>query len=105
VLEDGRILDVATVVWCTGFACDFAWIDLPVFDEDGMPLHARGVVRSEPGLYFLGLYFLYGLSSQLVGGAARDAEHVVADIASHATGDGVLVWNGRVADVRAPSTS
>jgi putative flavoprotein involved in K+ transport len=82
VLDDGRILDVANVVWCTGFESDFAWIDLPVFDEGGVPLHDRGVVGSEPGLYFLGLYFLYALASQLVGGAAKDAEHVVKHLAS-----------------------
>lgn len=82
VLDDGRVLEIANVVWCTGFEADFAWIELPVFDEDGAPLHDRGVVSSEPGLYFLGLYFLYAMSSQLLGGAARDAEHVVAHIAS-----------------------
>jgi putative flavoprotein involved in K+ transport len=82
VLDDGRVLEVANVVWCTGFEADFAWIDLPVFDEEGAPLHDRGVVSSEPGLYFLGLYFLYAAASQLVGGVARDAEHVVKHMAS-----------------------
>ena len=81
-LDDGRVLEVANVVWCTGFQSDFAWIDLPVFDEEGDPLHDRGVVSSVPGLYFLGLYFLYAMASQLVGGAATDAEHVVKHIAS-----------------------
>lgn len=82
VLDDGRVLEVANVVWCTGYESDFAWIDLPVFDEEGAPLHDRGVVSSEPGLYFLGLYFLYAMASQLVGGAARDADYVVKHIAS-----------------------
>jgi putative flavoprotein involved in K+ transport len=82
VLDDGRVLDVANVVWCTGFEADFAWIDLPVFDEEGAPLHDRGVVSSEPGLYFLGLYFLYAAASQLVGGVARDAEYVVKHMTS-----------------------
>ena len=63
VLEDGRVLDVANVIWCTGFAPDFGWIDLPVFDEDGDPVHDRGVMDSEPGLYFVGLYFQYALAS------------------------------------------
>jgi hypothetical protein len=49
VLEDGRVMDVATVIWCTGFRPDFGWIDLPVFDGDGLPLHRRGVVEGEPG--------------------------------------------------------
>ena len=82
VLEDGRVLEVANVIWCTGFVPDFAWIDLPVFDEDGDPVHDRGVVESEPGLYFVGLYFLYALASSLIGGVGRDAEHIAKHIAS-----------------------
>jgi putative flavoprotein involved in K+ transport len=82
VLEDGRVLEVANVVWCTGFVPDFGWIDLPVFDQDGAPRHDRGIVGAEPGLYFVGLLFLYALSSPLVGGVARDAEHIAEHIAS-----------------------
>jgi len=82
VLDDGRVLDVANVIWCTGFVPDFAWIDLPAFAADGGPLHRRGVVGSAPGLYFVGLFFLYALASPLVGGVGRDAEHVAAHIAS-----------------------
>ena len=55
VLEDGRVLDVANVIWCTGFRSDFGWIDLPVFGEDGEPIHDRGSSSREPGLYFIGL--------------------------------------------------
>src|SRR6185369_501103 len=29
-LEDGRVLDVANVLWCTGFDPGFDWIDLPI---------------------------------------------------------------------------
>jgi hypothetical protein len=43
-LDDGTVLDVANVVWCTGFRLDFGWIDLPVCDEDGSPREERGVV-------------------------------------------------------------
>jgi putative flavoprotein involved in K+ transport len=82
VLDDGRDLEVANVIWCTGFVPDFAWIDLPVFAEDGGPVHDRGIVGSEPGLYFVGLVFLYALASSLVGGVARDAEHIAKQIAS-----------------------
>ena len=82
VLDDGRVLEVANVVWCTGFVPDFGWIDLPVFDQDGAPLHDRGIVGAEPGLYFVGLLFLYALSSPLVGGVGRDAEHIAKHIAS-----------------------
>jgi putative flavoprotein involved in K+ transport len=77
VLEGGRVLDVANVVWCTGFQQDFSWIDLPVTGDDGWPLELRGVVPSSPGLYFVGLAFQYAFASMLVGGAGRDAKYVV----------------------------
>jgi putative flavoprotein involved in K+ transport len=86
-LEDGRVLDVANVIWCTGFVPDFRWIELPILDEDGHPVHDRGVVASEPGLYFVGLIFLYSLSSVLIGGVGWDAEYIAAHIASRAAGD------------------
>ena len=76
-LDDGRVLDVANVVWCTGFRHAFEWIKLPVVGQDGWPLEQRGVVASLPGLYFTGLAFQYAFSSMLVGGAGRDAEYVV----------------------------
>ena len=77
VVDGGRVLEVANVVWCTGFRHDFSWIDLPVTDDDGWPLESRGVVPSAPGLYFVGLAFQYAFASMLVGGVGRDAEHVV----------------------------
>jgi putative flavoprotein involved in K+ transport len=80
VLEDGRVLDVANVVWCTGFAPDYDWIDLPLLTRAGLPIHDRGIVASCPGLYFVGLLFLYSLSSALLGGVGRDAAHVVDHI-------------------------
>ncbi len=81
VLDNGGVLDVANVIWCTGYVPDFDWIDLPVFAEDGTPVHERGVVGSEPGLYFVGLLFLYALASSLVGGVGRDAEYIAGHIA------------------------
>jgi putative flavoprotein involved in K+ transport len=80
VLEDDRVLEVANVIWCTGFRTDFRWIDLPVFDDDGTPLHYRGVVESEPGLYFLGLAFLYSFSSDVLPGRGRDAKYIAKHI-------------------------
>jgi putative flavoprotein involved in K+ transport len=84
VLEDGRVLDVANVIWCTGFRSDFSWIDLPILGEDGEPIHDRGVVGSEPGLYFVGLAFQYSLSSEVLPGMARDHAFVANHIASRA---------------------
>ena len=82
-LEDGRALNVSNVIWCTGFHAGFSWIDLPIFGEHG-PLHERGVVTSQPGLYFVGLHFLYALSSSMVHGVSRDAERIVRAIARSA---------------------
>lgn len=84
VLEDGRVLDVANLIWCTGFVPDFSWIDLPVLGEDG-PIHERGVVPNEPGLYFVGLTFLYAASSSQIHGVARDAAYIAAQIAARAS--------------------
>jgi len=84
VLADGTALDVANVVWCTGFRPDYGWIELPVFGEDGWPKERRGVVDAQPGLYFLGIPFLYSFTSMLVLGAGRDAAHVVDRLAARA---------------------
>lgn len=80
VLEGGRVLDVANVVWATGFGRDFSWIKLPVFNAKGEPIHHRGVVQTEPGLYFTGMPFQSSVLSGLVGGAGADAKHVVKQI-------------------------
>jgi putative flavoprotein involved in K+ transport len=80
LLEDGRTVDVRSVIWCTGFSPTFDWIDLPIFGQHG-PLHERGVVASQPGLYFVGLHFQYALSSSMVQGVSRDAERIVRAIA------------------------
>lgn len=47
-----------------------------MFGEDGLPAHDRGVVAREPGLYFVGLHFLFAMSSATLIGIGRDAEHV-----------------------------
>jgi putative flavoprotein involved in K+ transport len=79
LLEDGRVLDVTNVVWCTGFNAGLSWIDLPIV-QNGEPRHERGV-GVEPGVYFVGLGFIYAASSVMVQGVGRDAAHVVKHIA------------------------
>ena len=79
--SDGPALDVAAIVWATGFAHDFSWIRRPVFDDQGWPVQRDGAVASEPGLYFVGLPFQSGLLSALVGGVGHDAWSVAATIA------------------------
>ena len=84
VLADGRVLDVANVIWCTGFRPDYSWLHLPIRQEDGWPKQARGVVEDVPGVYFLGLLFQYSFTSMLVLGAGRDANYVVDRIVARA---------------------
>ncbi len=81
VLEDERVLNVANVVWCTGFHPGFSWIDLPVHGEHDLR-HERGVVPDVPGLYFVGLHFQYALSSTMIHGVERDAKYIADQIAA-----------------------
>jgi putative flavoprotein involved in K+ transport len=80
-LQDGRSVDVANVVWCTGFRPSFSWIELPVLGSLE-PHHRRGIVESEPGLYFIGLKFLYAVSSEQIHGVGRDADYIAGKIAA-----------------------
>jgi putative flavoprotein involved in K+ transport len=83
LLEDGRRLGVKNVIWCTGYKHDFPWIDLPIFGEGNKePVHENGVVASVPGMYFVGLHFLYAMSSATLIGVGRDAKRIVNAIAS-----------------------
>lgn len=82
LLEDEQTLDVTNVIWCTGYHPGFTWIDLPIFAESGGPVHDGGMVVSEPGLYFVGLNFLYAMSSSMIHGVGRDAERIAATIAA-----------------------
>ncbi|WP_154796312.1 flavin-containing monooxygenase [Occultella kanbiaonis] len=75
-VADGRELDVASIIWCTGYRPNYSWIDLPVTDEAGFPISDRGITAF-PGLYFLGVPFQYAFASMLIGGAGRDAGYVV----------------------------
>ncbi len=86
-LADGRVLDVTNVVWCTGFGKDVSWIDVPVTGADGWPEQTNGAVESSPGLYFVGLPFLYSFASMLIGGVGRDAERVADHIVARAEGE------------------
>lgn len=82
VLDDGRVLDVANVVWCTGFQQVFDWIRLPVIGADGWPEELRGVAADAPGLFFCGLCFQFAFSSMVLPGVGRDAEYVAKRIAA-----------------------
>ncbi|MEI9952981.1 MAG: FAD-dependent oxidoreductase [Pseudomonadota bacterium] len=97
-LADGSALAALNVIWCTGYHPGFSWIDLPIFDERHEPLHVAGEVPRAPGLYFVGLHFLYSMSSSMIHGVGRDADRIVnalvrrkaafrADVASFISGE------------------
>ncbi len=81
-LEDGRTLDVANIVWCTGFHPGLSWIELPIFGEDGRPRQNLGAATDQPGLYFVGLHFLYSMSSTMIHGVGRDAQRIAGLVAT-----------------------
>lgn len=100
VLEDGRVLDVTNIIWCTGFGNGLSWIDLPIFEANGEPRHRSGISTDEPGLYFVGLHFLHSFSSTMIHGIARDAKRIADAIeqrtrAAHVR-SGEMTSNGRL---------
>jgi putative flavoprotein involved in K+ transport len=84
--EDGEVLEVANVIWATGFSADFGWIDLPGLDSTGRLDTDRGAVRGQPGLYVLGQEFQYMFNSHTVGGVGKDAAYVVQQLDHRAAG-------------------
>lgn len=78
---DGKVLEPRVIIWCTGFAPDYRWIDLPIFDDAGYPRHERGVVAEAPGLFFAGLRFQHCMSSSLIGGVGGDAAFIAERVA------------------------
>jgi putative flavoprotein involved in K+ transport len=87
MLADGRVLEVANVVWATGFRQVFDWIKLPVAGADGWPREYRGVAADVPGLFFCGLSFQYAFSSMVLPGVGRDAAYVARRISARARAD------------------
>ena len=96
MLADGQALDVANLIWCSGFTNGFSWIDLPIFGTDGEPEYDRGMVPKVPGLYFVGLQFLYSMTSETVGGVGRDAKRAVNAIAARVKSE-ETAWKGQIA--------
>jgi putative flavoprotein involved in K+ transport len=83
VLADGRVVDAANVVWCTGFRNHYSWLGFPVpREEDGYPEQTRGAATSLHGLYFVGMPFLHSFASMLILGAGRDGKRVAKHIAA-----------------------
>lgn len=83
LFRGGLRVKVKNIIWCTGFQNNYPWIKLDVFCQDGRPIEQRGVVRKIPGLYFIGLNWLYRMNSGQVGGVGRDARFLAQVIRKH----------------------
>jgi putative flavoprotein involved in K+ transport len=78
---DLQAAGITTVIWATGYSFDYSWVHLPVCDASGFPVQQRGVTRF-PGLYFLGMNYLYNRKSGILLGVGEDAAHIAAAIAA-----------------------
>jgi putative flavoprotein involved in K+ transport len=78
---DPRAAGISAIVWATGYALDFGWLNVPAFDDRGAPVHQRGV-SDVPGLYFLGLSWLSRRASAFIFGVGDDAAHLAEHIAA-----------------------
>jgi putative flavoprotein involved in K+ transport len=78
---DLRASGITSVVWATGYGVDFGWIDIPILNARGEPVHVRGIT-AVPGLYFLGLAWLSNLNSSFLSGVGDDAAELADHIAA-----------------------
>jgi putative flavoprotein involved in K+ transport len=76
-----RAAGISSIIWATGFRYDFDWVKLPIFNYAGEPIHQRGVT-TRPGIYFLGIKWLYKRKSHfmLKAGPAEDAAYLAEQI-------------------------
>ena len=72
---------ISTIIWASGYKLDFGWVQFPVFDQAGYPVHQRGITAF-PGLYFLGLHWLYKTKSALLYGVGEDAAFIASAISA-----------------------
>jgi len=75
-LEDAGI---TTILWATGFERDYSWLKMKVCDDQGAPIHQRGV-SVESGIYFLGLPWQSRRGSSFIWGVWHDAKHLTDHI-------------------------
>jgi putative flavoprotein involved in K+ transport len=74
---DLRAEGISTVLWTTGYAPDYGWLDLPVLNEFGVPRQVRGI-SEVPGLTFIGLLWQHNQASANFVGADADADYLAS---------------------------
>ncbi len=90
---------ITTILWATGFHCDYNWLAVDALDGAGKPRHQRGV-STVPGVYFLGLPWQTRRGSSFIWGVWHDAKYVVDHIAKQR---GYLAYAPAVAPVTEPA--
>ena len=80
-IEELNLADagITSIIWATGYALDFSWLEVDAFDDDGQPSHQRGV-SAEPGVYFVGLPWLSRRGSSFIWGVWHDAKFLADHI-------------------------
>lgn len=73
---------ITSIVWSTGFRSDWSFVELPIFDGTGYPVHRRGIT-SLKGIYVLGMPWLWTWGSGRFLGVGKDAEYVVSHLSGH----------------------
>jgi putative flavoprotein involved in K+ transport len=81
---DLKAAGLNTIIWAMGYDFDYSLVKLPVTDKDGYPIHQRGVTQF-PGLYFIGLSWLYKHKSPLLLGVGEDADYIASHITEYST--------------------
>ena len=76
--------NITSIIWASGFGYDYHWLDFDIFEDNGAPIHSRGIT-SEPGIYFVGLPYLSGKGSSFIWGVWHDAKRIAEyiDIQRH----------------------
>lgn len=91
LLADGKEIAVSNIIWATGYKPDFSWIDFDVTDETDWLKGERGISSAAEGLYYVGMWFQFALTSAFIGGVGRDAEFVANHIKSSKHSSAVTV--------------
>lgn len=77
---DLKAAGITSIIWATGFHPDWSYVSLPIFDGTGYPVQRRGVT-GVPGIYVLGLPWLWTWGSGRFLDIAKDAEFVAGQVA------------------------
>ncbi|WP_296405851.1 NAD(P)/FAD-dependent oxidoreductase [Psychrobacter sp.] len=72
---DFKETNINSIVWASGFGFDYDWLPFNIFNENGAPIHNKGITN-EHGFYFVGLPYLSGKGSSFIWGVWHDAKRI-----------------------------